>query len=168
MKGILLVLFGGLVWMWRGSRYCLPGYLGSLATAILMIYPISYLYGINIIKCLPAILVLTIIEGAIGYGALTDYLNVMPTFTNPLEKEVWVCLGLISLCYCLLPFLFMVQKVNQLQLVITILIGIIAMPLAKYVDLYLKGCNTTMDTWKVAEFIIGALIQLSWLTKMIK
>jgi len=177
------VIFGGLIWAWRGwDKPKLPSHIRSFIAAGLMVSTFSLFSRFTLVEGIQAILVLTFVESVLGYGAITQEINkyyqtekkyftlkgdlrkIMTTNWNinyggKLCKELWMCLGLISMAYCILPALCL----NLKHLLVIGLLGMILFPIAKMVDLVLSKKEISLDTWKVTEGMIGIGIILSWM-----
>lgn len=173
MKELLYILFCGIVWMWRGSKYTFGNYITAIVTSSLIILPYYIMTGylINGYILYP-ILALAILEAGLGYGEITFGLNKWVISNPPLAKEAFIMLGFLSVCYSLIPYLlfrapYMYARTGKILLVF--LVGSIGFPLAKYVDIYLQtNClafitKYHIDSWKVAEFLIGMFIGYSWI-----
>ncbi|MHA1437890.1 MAG: hypothetical protein ACTSPD_09965 [Promethearchaeota archaeon] len=221
----MLVVLGAIVWAWRGwSEPKLSNYVKAFISSLIMIGAVVINYnapGLITINTLGAIIVLTLLEGLLGYGDATSELNCEysrsgttvdfdTTFDTTKEgqenksiyfdmglavqglhkeyKELWTYLGLISLCYSLLPFLVMFPYLSPICYLVVSLVGAIGFPFGKFADIYVqKNKKNTkhfvakinkfiiaklhilsgLDSWKVAEAIIGAVIILSWIIGII-
>lgn len=207
---ILLVVLGAVVWAWRGwSEPKLSNYVRALIASLIIVsaFLINYCPSILItINSLGAVLILTVLEAILGYGDVTSELNnnnistsaswegavdvprdwIEGTFINPINpihKELWTYLALISLCYSLLTFLVLFPGLPSVCYLTVAIIGAIGFPLGKFADIYIQNNLTNeksfvytidkfiidklhilrgLDSWKVAEGIIGAFIVLSW------
>lgn len=162
MRYILFIIFSSIIWCWRGSKYTIGNYPTAIIASglIMLFYNCIVLHQPVSLNVLWATLALVVCETCLGYGEATSYLN---TNSGQLCKELWIYLGLISLCYAVFPFIML--NVNRLNynILLVALAGLGIFPLAKYVDIYLQHVGFKYDTWKIAEMILGSGIAIALL-----
>jgi len=170
LKTILMILLGGALWAWRGSKYTFGNFITALLCAVGMVLGFNYFLGVGLPmgNLVGAIVILAWTEMVLGYGATTSRINLLDKsycIDSEIEtdiKEDYVCLGLISMSYSLLPSLFLLPGKQPFVYIIIAMVGFTGFPLAKYVDIRLREKNFKGDAWKVAEAIIGTIILISW------
>lgn len=161
MKFLFPFLFG-MLWMFRGSRFSFGNYPTAIVMSLIALIAYNYTILGNktiTINVIMAGLALAVLECILGYGEATSALNQGNT---PLCKELWIYLGLISMCYALFPILVLGNYKSNYHLLTIALGGALAFPMAKWIDIYLQHVGAVYDTWKVAEFLIGFIVGLIW------
>ncbi len=166
--GLLVLVIGGVMRAWRGSQYTFGNFITAFICSAVVVLSFNYFIlanSLSIYNVMGAICTLAWVEMVLGYGAMAYFLNMKPTIEMyiKLQKEVWEFLGLVSMVYCLLPALFLLPNKPPIVYLIIAVVGFGVFPLAKYVSMLLDKKNVSFDTWKVAEFIIGVGIILSWI-----
>jgi len=165
LKAILMILLGGVLWAWRGSKYTFRNFITAFLCASGMVLAFNYFLGVGLLigNLVGAIATLAWLEMALGYGDTCDMINGHHPLANWDVKEDYAYLGLISMSYSLLPSLFLLPGKQPFVYIIIAMVGFTGFPLAKYVDIRLREKNFKGDAWKAAEAIIGIIIILSWI-----
>ena len=166
LKAILMMLLGGALWAWRGSKYTFGNFITAFLCSTGMVLGFNHFLGVglSIGTLIGAIITLALVEMLLGYGSSAYFLNMKAgvKWVESLQKELWIFLALVSVAYCVLPALFLLEG-PPMTYIIVALIGAILFPLAKFVSMKLDAKEVAFDTWKVAESIIGTGIILSWI-----
>ena len=187
LKLILFPIICGIVWCWRG--YNVPKLVHGYARAFLSAFMIIGLYclwfteqSVFNINPMVAVLVLTGLESALGYGKTCEVLDTK-YFITATYKEAYAYLGFISLSYYLFPYMILQPYKSPVVYLAVAILGFIVFPLAKYLQLKVfngiaeRGIIITpsgmtiklpawlkIDAWKIVEAILGMGFVL-WLIK---
>jgi len=164
----LFPVVGALMWAWRGSQYTWGNFLTAVATSFIMIG--AYVKVMNIpmtTTVVIAMVLLAFAEMTLGYGKSFEAIDLAHSQNNLVEaKEDFTYVGLITMLYTILPFMYLYpNKPNWVYLVVG-LIGATIFPLAKYLQLVLYNglvIKYKLDPWKLVEAQVGLEIILVWL-----
>ena len=170
MLRFLFPLVCAMCWCWRG--YSIPkiihGYLRGFITSFIIIgYYCLCISGMSIFsgQGLYAIIVLTLVEGLLGYGSTTEQIDIMyyNKEVNFLKiqdeaKEPLNYLGFVSMSYYLFPYLILQPDKSIWVYILIAVLGFRVFPMAKLMQLkYLNNIakKYNLDSWKIVESLIG-------------
>lgn len=167
MNKLLFILVCGLLWCWRG--YSKPanvkGYLRAFITAGLIVVTYVWMSNKSLLNnyYILSIVILTAIESLLGYGNTCEDIDWYKIIYSKNWKgllvrngERFCYLGLIGMCYYLLPALTM--SFSPVKLLLIASIGSLIFPVSKVLQMFIfndLAIKYNLDSWKMVEFIIG-------------
>ena len=161
----LLPIIGALMWAWRGSQYTWGNFLTAMATSFIIIGAYTQVVKIPMTAMVViAILLLAMAEMTLGYGKSFESIDEAYQTTGLVEaKEELTYVGLVTMLYTLLPFMFMYPNKPVWVYLLVALLGATIFPLAKYMQLVIYNDWRSVDPWKMVEGQVGLEIILVWL-----